>query len=172
MIKRIPTRSLSYLWFIAIFTVMLVSVTHAQTIETAIPADSILYLKLQNLQECREAIGSSENWKEAAGIISAASQWQDIQQLMQALPMFTGTDIQGLIETFLGSQVAVTVSPGTAGLMVGIVIENSRERGNPAPTESRTNLIPSRCNPQRYGRKPRPTSGGELSRHHVPYCTT
>lgn len=125
MIKRIPTRSLSYLWFIAIFTVMLVSVTHAQTIETVIPADSILYFKLQNLQECREAIGSSENWKKAAGIISAASQWQDIQQLMQALPMFTGTDIQGLIETFLGSQIAVTVSPGEAGLMVGIVIENS-----------------------------------------------
>ena len=131
MIKRIPTRSLSYLWFIAIFTVMLVSVTHAQTIETVIPADSILYLKLQNLQECREAIGSSENWKEAAGIISAASQWQDIQQLMQALPMFTGTDIQGLIETFLGSQVAVTVSPGAAGLMVGIVIENSGDGATP-----------------------------------------
>ena len=131
MIKRIPTRSLSYLWFIAIFTVMPVLVTHAQTIETAIPADSILYLKLQNLQECREAIGSSENWKEAAGIISAASQWQDIQQLIQALPMFTGTDIQGLIETFLGSQVAVTVSPGAAGLMVGIVIENSGDGATP-----------------------------------------
>ena len=108
MIKRIPTRSLSYLWLIAIFTAVLVSTTHAQTIETVIPADSILYLKLQNLQECREAIESSENWKEAAGIISAASQWQDIHQLMQALPMFTGTDIHGLIETFLGGQVAVT----------------------------------------------------------------
>ena len=123
--KRIPTHSLSYLWFVAILTAVLVSVTHAQTIEIVIPTDSILYLKFQNLQECREAIESSENWKEAAGIISAASQWQDIQQLMQALPMFTGTDIQGLIETFLGSQVAVTVSPGAEGLMVGIVIENS-----------------------------------------------
>ncbi|MDE0423652.1 hypothetical protein F4Y59_06010 [Candidatus Poribacteria bacterium] len=125
MIKRIPTRSLSYLWLISIFTVLLGSATHAQTIETVIPSDSFLYLKLQNLQECRVAIGSSENWKAAAGFISAASQWQDIQQLMQALPMFTGADIQGLIETFLGSQVAVTVSPGAAGLMVGIVIENS-----------------------------------------------
>ena len=125
MIKRIPTRSLSYLWLISIFTVLLGSATHAQTIETVIPSDSFLYLKLQNLQECRVAIGSSENWKAAVGFISAASQWQDIQQLMQALPMFTGADIQGLIETFLGSQVAVTVSPGAAGLMVGIVIENS-----------------------------------------------
>ena len=116
---------LRHLWLIAIFTAVLVSTTYSQTIETVIPADSFLYLKLQNLQECREAIESSENWKAAAGIISAAPQWQDIHQLMQALPMFTGTDIQGLIETFLGDQVAVTVSPGTEGLMVGIVIENS-----------------------------------------------
>ncbi len=120
-----------HLWLVAIFTVVLVSATHAQTIETVIPADSFLYLKLQNLQECREAIENSENWQAAAGIISAASQWQDIQQLMQALPMFTGTDIHGLIETFLGSQVAVTVSPGTEGLMVGIVIENSRDGATP-----------------------------------------
>ncbi|RKU37338.1 hypothetical protein C6496_09600 [Candidatus Poribacteria bacterium] len=125
------TETSKYLWLIAIFTAVLVSVTHAQTIETVIPADSILYFKLQNLQECREAIGSSENWKAAADIISAASQWQDIQQLMQALPMFTGTDIQGLIETFLGSQVAVTVSPGAEGLMVGIAIENSKDGAIP-----------------------------------------
>ncbi len=117
-----------HLWLfvsVIILTVVLVSTTHAQTIETVIPADSLIYLKLQNLQECREAIENSENWKTAAGIISAASQWQDIQQLMQALPMFTGTDIHGLIETFLGEQVAVSVSPGTEGLMVGVVIENS-----------------------------------------------
>lgn len=126
-----PPQTSKHLWLVAIFTVVLVSTTHAQTIETVIPADSFLYLKLQNLQECREAIENSENWKAAAGIISAASQWQDIQQLMQALPMFTGTDTQGLIETFLGSQVAVTVSPGTAGLMVGIVIENSGDGATP-----------------------------------------
>ncbi len=123
--KKMNTRSLAHLWCTVIFTVVLVSTTHAQTIETVIPADSLIYLKLQNLQECREAIENSENWKTAAGIISAASQWQDIQQLMQALPMFTGTDIHGLIETFLGEQVAVSVSPGTEGLMVGVVIENS-----------------------------------------------
>lgn len=126
--KKMNTRSLAHLWCTVIFTVVLVSTTHAQTIETVIPADSFFYLKLQNLQECREAIENSENWKEAAGIISAASQWQDIQQLMQALPMFTGTDIHGLIETFLGSQVAVTVSPGTEGLMVGIVIKNRKNQ--------------------------------------------
>lgn len=124
MTKKMNIRSLAHLWGIVIFTILLVSTTHAQTIETVIPVDSLIYLKLQNLQECREAIENSENWETAASIISDASQWQDIQQLMQALPMFTGTDVHSLIETFLGSQVAVTVSPGTEGLMVGIVIKN------------------------------------------------
>lgn len=113
-----------HLWLAAIFSVLLISTAQARTIESVIPRDSLVYLKLQNLKECREAIKSSENWKEAAGIISAAPQWQPMNQFMQMLPMFTGTDIQGLIKTFLGDQIAVTVSPGAQGLMVGIVIEN------------------------------------------------
>ena len=124
MIRKIQIRGLSCLWRVALFTVLLVSTTHARTIETVIPGDSLVYLKLQNLKECRQAIENSENWEAAADIISAAPQWQDIHQFMQVLPMFTGTNIQGLIETFLGGQVAVTVSPGTEGLRVGIVIEN------------------------------------------------
>ena len=118
------TETSKHLWLAAIFSVLLISTAQARTIESVIPGDSLVYLKLQNLKECREAIESSENWKEAAGIISAAPQWQPMNQFMQMLPMFTGTDIQGLIETFLGGQIAVTVSPGAQGLMVGIVIEN------------------------------------------------
>ncbi|MDE0011314.1 MAG: hypothetical protein OXU36_09200 [Candidatus Poribacteria bacterium] len=118
------TETSKHLWLAAIFSVLLISTAQARTIESVIPGDSLVYLKLQNLKECREAIESSENWKEAAGIISAAPQWQPMNQFMQMLPMFTGTDIQGLIETFLGGQIAVTVSPGAEGLMVGIVIEN------------------------------------------------
>ncbi len=117
-----------HLWLVVIFSVLLISTAQARTIESVIPGDSLVYLKLQNLKECREAIESSENWKEAAGIISAAPQWQPMNQFMQMLPMFTGTDIQGLIKTFLGSQIAVTVSPGVQGLMVGIVIENRGTR--------------------------------------------
>ena len=113
-----------HLWLAAIFSVLLISTAQARTIESVIPIDSLVYLKLQNLKECREAIENSENWKEAADIISATPQWQPMNQFMQMLPMFTGTDIQSLIKTFLGGQIAVTVSPGAQGLMVGIVIEN------------------------------------------------
>ena len=133
MIKKICERvcnpeTSKHLWLAAIFSVLLISTAQARTIESVIPRDSLVYLKLQNLKECREAIESSENWKEAAGIISAAPQWQPMHQFMQMLPMFTGTDIQGLLETFLGGQIAVTVSPGAEGLMVGIVIENRDTR--------------------------------------------
>ena len=124
MVKRLCIRSLSFPWLVVMLMVVLASTTQAQTIETVIPADSLVYLKLQNLKECREAIENSESWKEAAGIISTSPKWQPMNQFMQMLPMFAGTDIQGLIETFLSGQVAVTVSPGTEGLMVGIVIEN------------------------------------------------
>lgn len=111
-------------WLVAMFTVVLVSTTQAQTIESVIPEDSLVYLKLQNLEACREAIESPQSWKEAAGIISASPKWQTMSQFMQMLPMFVGTDVHGLIDTFLGGQIAVTVSPGAEGLMVGIVIEN------------------------------------------------
>ena len=129
MIKKFVERvrnpkTSKHLWLAATFSILLISTAQARTIESIIPGDSLVYLKLQNLKECRKAIESSENWKEAAGIISAAPQWQPMNQFMQMLPMFTRTDIQGLIETFLEGQIAVTVSPGAQGLMVGIVIEN------------------------------------------------
>ncbi len=122
--KRLRPHTLLYLWIVAMFTPMLVPITQAQTIETVIPTDSLVYLKLQNLNECREAIESSQSWKEAADTISTSPKWQSMNQVMQMLPMFTGTDIQGLIETFFGGQVAVTVSSGAEGLMAGIAIEN------------------------------------------------
>ena len=122
--KRLRPHTLLYLWIVAMFTPMLVPITQAQTIETVIPTDSLVYLKLQNLNECREAIESSQSWKEAADTISTSPKWQSMNQVMQMLPMLTGTDIQGLIETFFGGQVAVTVSPGAEGLMAGIAIEN------------------------------------------------
>ena len=118
------SRLLRGLWVVAMCIVVLVSTTYAQTIETVIPGDSLVYLKLQNLEACRETIESSQSWKEAAGIISASPKWQTMSQFMQMLPMLVGTDIHSLIDTFLGGQAAVTVSPGAEGLMVGIVIEN------------------------------------------------
>ena len=119
--------SARHLWTLALATMFAMSIvasSQAKTIETVVPKDSFFYLKLQNLQSCREEIGNSKNWEQTANIISALPKWQSMNQFMEMLPTFVGTDIHGLIQAFLGHGLAMTVSPGAEGLMVGIVIEN------------------------------------------------
>ena len=113
---------------ITLFTVGVMSVPEAQMIETTVPMDSFFYLQLQNLQACQEEIKNSENWKQTTKIISTLPKWQSVNQFIQMLPTFLGTDLQGLIEVFLADKLAVTVSPGPEGLMVGIVVENKRNQ--------------------------------------------
>jgi len=122
--KKLTIRFLSRLWILAIFTIVLGSAVQAQTIETVIPSDSFLYLKLQNLAACREVIETSDSWKTASDIITESHKWLPVHQFMQTQSTFWGTDIQGLLETFLGNKIALTVSPGTEGFMIGLVIQN------------------------------------------------
>ena len=124
MIRKLSIRSWGLLGLLVTFTAVIGLHTQAQTIEDVIPGDSLVYLKLQNLKACRETIDISADWKETADIISATPKWQPVSQFMQMLPAFLGTDVQGVIETFLGGGLALTVSPGVEGLMIGIVIEN------------------------------------------------
>lgn len=112
------------LWFFTVSIILLASAGRAQTIETVIPSDSFLYLKLQNLEACQEVIEASESWKTAANIITDSYEWQPIHQLIQTLPAFLGTDLQGVLETILGDGMALTVSPGAEGLLIGLVIQN------------------------------------------------
>lgn len=124
MAKKLSLHHWLHWGLVALFSVVMVSTPHAKTMENVIPGDSFVSVKLQNLQACRDAIETSAKWKEAAEIIAALPNWQPVNQFMQTLPMFFGTDVQGLIETFFGGGLAVTVSPGAEGLMVGIIIEN------------------------------------------------
>ena len=94
------------------------------SVEQVIPEDTLLYLKLQNLQECREAAQNSENWKETKELITGLPQWASVRQIIQMMPTFLGADFQTVIDTFLGDEVAVMVSLGAGGPMIGIVIKN------------------------------------------------
>lgn len=125
MLQKPYTRPLGKLWIAVVFTLVLVSTVHARTIETVIPADSFLYLKLQNLDISREAIEKSDSWKTAAAIITTAPKWQPVNQFMQTLLVSLDTDIQGFIETFLTDEVALTVSQGAEGVMIGLVVQNT-----------------------------------------------
>ncbi len=110
---------------IVLLTFAMIVTSHAKTIEEVIPADSFLYLKLQNLAACREAIETSDNWKAAAEFITASPNWALMNQMLQIVPIVTGTDIPKLIDTFLEDQVALTVSAGEEGLLVGLVVQNA-----------------------------------------------
>ncbi|MDD9974363.1 MAG: hypothetical protein OXU27_10170 [Candidatus Poribacteria bacterium] len=125
MIKKRTIRFLPRLWILAIFTIVLGSGVQAQTIETVIPADSFLYLKLQNLADCRGVMETSDSWKTASDIITDSHKWLPVHQLMQTLPTFAGTDMQGIFKTFLGDKIALTLSPGAEGVMIGLVIQNA-----------------------------------------------
>ena len=125
MMKKRTVRFLSRLWILAIFTIVLGSVVQAQTIETVIPADSFLYLKLQNLAACQKAIETSDSWKAASNIITESDKWSPVHNFLEVLPTFLGTDIQRGLKTFLGDQIALTFSSGTEGLMIGLVIQSA-----------------------------------------------
>ena len=123
---------------VALFTLVMIVTSHAKTIEDVIPADSFLYVKAQHLAACREAIEISDSWKEAAEIIAANPNWQPMNQMLQMVPMFTGTDVSGLLDTFLGDRIALTVSAGTEGLLIGLVVQNPGKA--PAAEQTLTTL--------------------------------
>lgn len=102
-----------------------VAVIDSTSVEQVIPGDALVYLKLQNLQACREAVKNSENWKEAVALITGLPQWASVEQFINMMPMFLGTDFQTVIDTFLADEVGVMVSLGAGGPMVGVVIKNS-----------------------------------------------
>ena len=125
MMKKIDPRYWRFLGLLVMLTLVSGLPTYSQPLEEFIPADSFFYLKLENLATCREAIEHSESWQTASDIISTAPKWQSVNEFMQMLPMFLGTDVQGVIETFLDDKIALTVSPGTNELMIGIVIQTT-----------------------------------------------
>ena len=61
----------------------------------------------------------------AANIITDSYEWMPIRQFIQTLPTFLGTDLQGALDTFSGDGIALTVSPGAEGLLIGLVIQNA-----------------------------------------------
>ncbi len=121
---------------LALFTLVMGFPTYSQTIGDVIPADSFLSLKLQNLAACREAIETSSDWDTASDFITASPKWPAVNQFLQMLPIFFGTDVQGVIESFLGDEIALSVSPGPAGLLIGIVIQNEGKTASAEQTLS------------------------------------
>lgn len=93
----------------------------AAKVEELIPNESIVYLRLRNLEDVWWAIEESDNWKQVFAQPSLKSRIDGITQGMRMVRLLLGTDLQSLLEIF-GYQVAFTVFPGASEPMVGVVI--------------------------------------------------
>ena len=107
-----------------ILLLLRVPLVHAAEVEDFIPQESILYLKLQDIDEVYGEIELSENWEKALALLSGLSDWQEIQQGLAMLQGVLGTNPLGIIET-VGYRTALAIWPEAPGdQRVGVVIHS------------------------------------------------
>ena len=67
--------------------------------EDFIPQDSLLYVKLQDIDEVYSEIETSKRWEQALALLPNTPDWQEMQQGIAMVQGFLGTDLLGVIET-------------------------------------------------------------------------
>ncbi len=82
-----------------VLLLLTVSFADAAKVEDFIPEDSILYVKLQNIDEVYGEIEVSESWEKALALLPDESDFQQLQQGLTMVQGVLGTDLLGVIET-------------------------------------------------------------------------
>ena len=78
---------------------LIVSFADAAKVEDFIPQESLLYVKLQNIDEVYGEIETSESWEKALALLPNTPDWQEMQQGIAMVQGFLGTDLLSVIET-------------------------------------------------------------------------
>ena len=105
---------------------LMVPLVHAAEVEDFMPKESILYVKLQNLDEVYGEIEISENWEKALALLPEMSDWQEMQQGITMLQGMLGTDLLGIIET-VGYRTALAIwleGANSSEIETGVVIHS------------------------------------------------
>lgn len=76
-----------------------VSFADAAKVEDFIPQESLVYVKLQNIDEVYGEIETSETWEKALALLPNTPDWQEMQQGIAMVQGFLGTDLLSVIET-------------------------------------------------------------------------
>ena len=114
-----------------------VSFADAAKVEDFMPQESILYGKLQNIDEIYSEIETSEDWEKTLGILTATPSWQEAQEALAMLQVTIGTDLLGIIET-VGYRTAFAAWKDELNkLQIGIVIHSG---GNLARLQQLTKI--------------------------------
>ena len=107
-----------------ILLLLIVPLANAAEVEDFIPKESILYLKLQDIDEVYGEIEISENWEKVLALLPDVSNWQEMQQGLAMLQGMLGANPSDIIET-VGYRTALAIwldAPGD--FQVGIVIHS------------------------------------------------
>ena len=98
----------------------------AAKVEDFMPKESILFVKLQDIDEVYGEIEISENWEKVLALLPEVSNWQEMQQGLAMLQGVLGTNALGILET-VGYRTALAAwfDEAQAGLLqLGLVIHS------------------------------------------------
>lgn len=94
--------------FISLLFAGLPSSVNAATVDDFIPVDSLVYLKLQDLDEVYSEITTSETWKMTIDHLVGESELKEMKNGLLALQGILGTDVYGIIDT-IGHQTGLAL---------------------------------------------------------------
>ncbi len=94
--------------FISLLFAGLPSSVDAATVDDFIPVDSLVYLKLQDLDEVYSEITTSETWKMTIDHLVGESELKEMKNGLLALQGILGTDVYGIIDT-IGHQTGLAL---------------------------------------------------------------
>ncbi len=100
--KKTTAKSIHFLLIIGIISLFIPSLpsyVNAATVDDFMPNDSLVYLKLQDLDEVYTEITTSEVWKKTTDELFGASDSEDMRSRLLALEAIIGTDVYGVIDT-------------------------------------------------------------------------
>ena len=123
--KRCNIKTISKICCVILLLVM-AGVANAAEVEDFLPKESILYLKLQDIDEVYGEIEVSENWEKVLALLPDMPDWQEMQQGLSMFQAMLGTDLLGIIET-VGYRTALVVWPDEADSsqpQIGVVIHS------------------------------------------------
>lgn len=94
--------------FISLLFAGLPSSVNAATVDDFIPVDSLVYLKLQDLDEVYSEITTSETWKIIIDHLVGESELKEMKNGLLAMQLIIGTDVYDVIDT-IGHQTGLAL---------------------------------------------------------------
>lgn len=105
---------------------VMAAVANAAEVEDFMPKESILYLKLQDIDEVYGEIEISENWERALTLLADLPNAREMQQGLSTFQAMLGTDLLGIIET-VGYRTALAIwleGANSSEIETGVVIHS------------------------------------------------